>query len=147
MTLSHGTSADPAARSDHPSKRRALARRLGVSALALVMADLLVGFIVFSLATLGILWYLGFAWIQLAHEYAADQMSFGSASQLQMATLLIFVVPIMMGLVCYLGIIATRLPRRVWTSATSGAGLRTTLAGPAARRAIGAPPIHPLLRH
>jgi hypothetical protein len=119
---------------------------VGLTALALALADLVIGFIVFSLAILGIFWYFAFAWIQLSREYAASQMTFGTTSQLDMATALVFVVPVFMTLVAYLGIRATHLPRRVWSSARTGLPLAAPPTGASGGIASAAPRFPALFR-
>lgn len=96
-----------------------LARRLGLRAAAFVLADLLLGFVLFSLSVLGILWYFAFGWIHLYEEYAAAGMSFGTVSQFQAATALVFVIPLFMGFVGFLAVAAAPLPPALWRTARS----------------------------
>jgi hypothetical protein len=129
---SHGPNSTGGPGGPELSRPRRWGRRLGLSAIALVLADLVLGFIVFCLAVLGILWYFAFSWIQLSGEYSSSGLQFGSAGQLATASALVFVIPIMIGLVCYLGWNAARLPRGVWASARTGGALRSAITGASA---------------
>jgi hypothetical protein len=129
VNLWHGVTAPlgrPARPPNGPSK---FARRLGVSAAAFVVADLLLGFILFSLSVLVILWYFAFGWIHLHEEYAAAGLSFGSVAQFQAATALVFVIPLLIGLVCFLAVSAAPLPPALWRTARSRGSLRSALVG------------------
>ena len=89
-------------------------RRLAYGSLALVLADVIVGFTIFSVMVLGILAFFSYGWLQLAHEYAAVGLTFGSPLQSKEAMGLMLLSPGMMVLVSYLGYHAARLPRTVW---------------------------------
>ncbi|HYK92430.1 MAG TPA: hypothetical protein VEY07_00085 [Thermoplasmata archaeon] len=91
-------------------------RRLGYGAAVLVVSDLLLGIIVFSVAVLGLVATFSVFWIELAGQAAGVGAQFGTATQLDSAYALLGVVPPFMALTLYLGVAAFRIPRTIWVT-------------------------------
>jgi hypothetical protein len=90
----------------HLSSRR-FVRGMG----AFVLADLITGLAAFSVITSAALWLFCFSWIRLTQEYAHVGRTFGSAAQLDLAWLGLFVMMAPLGAALCLAWDAYRLPR------------------------------------
>ncbi|MCI4339835.1 MAG: hypothetical protein L3K06_01280 [Thermoplasmata archaeon] len=99
---------------------RNLARRVSLASAAFLLADVIIGCTVFSIATLAILAGFGWGWIDLARVYSAHALSFGSDAQLRAASGLLLVCPTFAVLVGWIGIRSFELPRRLWRLAKAG---------------------------
>jgi hypothetical protein len=117
---------DTARRRDPWTPRRvsSIVRRLSFGVAAFVLADLILGMAVFSVAVLGIFAFFSFEWLNLVAEFSQHGLVFGTVAQVQAAWGLLVLSLAMIPLVVYLGIQSLRVPRAVWTRAS-----RSSVAG------------------
>ena len=87
--------------------------RLAKGASAFLLYDLITGLAAYSVITLTGLWLFCVTWIRIAGEYASIGRSFGSASQLELAWIGVFLTLPLAVAVIYLAIQAYRVPRDV----------------------------------
>jgi len=92
--------------------------------------DFIAGFTIFSLITLGALWYFAYGWTRLTGEYAAAGLSFGTLAQFNAAVGVMVVTPMLGVLVVYLARSAIRLPRAVWRAGMKTPAPRVAGIGP-----------------
>jgi hypothetical protein len=95
-------------------------RRAAYTFAAAVLADLIVGLGVFSIAILSILCYFSVSWIGLVQAYSSIGQGFGTEVQLRDAFAVLGVSPALMIVVGFLSIRAFRLPKMLWNLGRTG---------------------------